>query len=456
MNRIANIALALSIVTASPAAWAQLTTVSSFGTNPAQLTMDTYVPQGMPSTPRPLVVALHGCTQTPQIYTDTGWDQLADQWKFYVLYPAQNTTVNNDEGCFNWAGRWPDAPNDFVSSEALDLTTIQRGNSENESIKEMVDQMKATYPIDASRVFVTGLSGGGGMAALMLADWPDVFAGGAIIAGIPYGCATIKATTAEAQACTQGYTGANAYLDRTAQAWGDLVRSAYTGYSGPYPRVSIWQGTADTVVSPDNEAELVKQWTDVNGIGQTATSNDTVETFPHAVYADTNGLPLVETYTITGAQHGAEVATTQPIDPNMPNGAKCGQAGSYIIDVGICSTYYAARFFGLDPSSPLPGSDGGTGSSGDGGGGTSGSSDGGVVIVPGGGGPDGGIAAVDAAPVPDDASPAAATDEDPGLPDNCAATASPSSPRGPLTWLAWGGAGLALLARRRQRARRGR
>ena len=313
--------------------------------------------------------------------------------------------------------------------------------------------MKATYPIDASRVFVTGLSGGGGMAALMLADWPDVFAGGAIIAGIPYGCATIKATTAEAQACTRAQGRTRTSIARRRRR--ETSSAAPTRGTPGRTRASRLAGDRDTVVSPDNEAEL-------RSSRPTSRHRPDGDEQRHGRDLPARRLRGHERPPFGRDVHDHGSAARRrgrdhwPIDPNMPNGAKCGQAGSYIIDVGICSTYYAARFFGLDPSSPLPGSDGGTGSSGDGGGGTSGSSDGGVVIVPGGGGPDGGIAAVDAAPVPDDASPAAATDEDPGLPDNCAATASPSSPRGPTPWLAWGGAGLALLAGRRQRARRGR
>jgi poly(hydroxyalkanoate) depolymerase family esterase len=341
-------ACGLALMSAAPSARA-LTTVSSFGSNPASLTMDVYIPQGMPKTPQALVVALHGCTQSPSVYVDAGWDQLADDIKFYVLYPGQNTSKNNSLGCFNWGGRWKSAPNDFpTSAQALDVTDIQRGQDENESIIQMVDYMKSTYAIDASRVYVTGLSAGGAMTAVMMAAWPDVFAAGAIFAGIPYGCATNKATTTEANDCMSGsYSGSDAYLARTPQAWGDLVRKAYAGYSGPYPRVSLWQGTADTTVNPANQTMLMDQWTDVHGVSQTPTSTDTVDGFPHAVYADSTGVAVVETYKITGATHGTEIATSKPVDPAFPSGGKCGSSGEYFIDDGICSSYYAAKFFGL-------------------------------------------------------------------------------------------------------------
>lgn len=350
---------------------AALEAVASFGTNAAQLKMFRYVPADMPPGPRPMVVVLHGCTQSAAAYESAGWNALADAWKFYVVYPEQNNTRNNSSGCFNWGGRWKSAPQTFVfTPEALDVGEIARGNGENESIKEMVDKMKADRSIDDKRVFVTGLSGGGAMAALMLAVWPDVFSGGAIFAGIPYGCATDKKTTAEASNCLKDYTGANAYLARTPKGWGDLVRAAAPSFKGPYPRVSIWHGTVDAVVNKANQGELVKQWTDVNGIDQTPDAQDTVDGFPHAEYKDGAGKTLVETYLITGQGHGTEVAPEKPVDPGLAGSAKCGKAGAYILSSGICSTYYAGKFFGLDRATAEPAADGGASSSG----GSSGSS----------------------------------------------------------------------------------
>ena len=334
---------------------AALDAVTSFGANAAQLKMYKHVPAKLPAGPRPLVVALHGCTQTAAAYESTGWSDLADEWGFYVVYPEQNTTRNNSSGCFNWGGRWKSAPQAQVfTPEPLDLNEIARGQGENESIKEMVDKMKADYAIDDKRVFITGLSGGGAMTALMLAVWPDVFAGGAIFAGIPYGCATNKKTTTEASDCLKDYTGADAYLSRTPAQWGDLVRAAAPSFKGPYPRVSILHGTSDFVVNHANMNELVKQWTNANGIDQTADANDMVESFPHAEYKDASGKTLVETYTITGQSHGTEVAPSKPIDPAQANGPKCGTAGSYILSTGICSTYWAGKFFGLDQAAGAP------------------------------------------------------------------------------------------------------
>lgn len=126
-------------------------------------------------------------------------------------------------------------------------------------MKEMIDKMKADHAIDDEGVFVTGLSGGGAMTALMLAVWPDVFSGGAIFAGIPYGCATNKKTTAETGECLESYTGADAYLSRTPARWGDLVRTAAPSFKGPYPRVSIWHGTASIRLPTPTTASMASR-----------------------------------------------------------------------------------------------------------------------------------------------------------------------------------------------------
>ncbi|MGA9520985.1 MAG: PHB depolymerase family esterase [Myxococcaceae bacterium] len=305
--------------------------VSNFGSNPGGLRMHTYVPEGMP--PRaPLVVAMHGCSQNATAYANAGWNDLADKWKFYVVYP-ESTSFGS---CFKW----------------FDALHTRRGSGEAASINQMVDWMKSNHDVDPERVFVTGLSAGGGMTSVMLAAYPDVFAAGAIMAGLPYRCADSQAT---AGSCMSG-------KDLSADAWGDLVRNAYSGHKGPYPRVSIWHGTTDFVVNKKNMDELVEQWTNVHGLATTASSTGVVGKASHAEFKSAAGEPLVESWTITGMGHGT------PVDPGFDPAGGCGTAGAFILDVGICSSYHAGLFFGLDPSNPNPGpgpSDGGTDPEGD-------------------------------------------------------------------------------------------
>ncbi len=290
-----------------------LTAVTSFGTNPGNLLMYKHVPASMPAG-APIVVALHGCSQTAAAYENAGWSALANTHKFYVLYPQQQS-ANNSSSCFNW----------------FEAGDIARGAGEALSIKQMVDKMKADHSIDGNRVYVTGLSAGAAFTNVMLAAYPDVFAGGAPIAGIPYKCST---------SMTAAFSCMSPGTDKTPTAWGDLARSGYSGYTGRKPLVSIWQGSSDTTVKPMNMDETMQQWTNYAGIDQTAEVSDTVGGFPHKVYKDGSGNPIVETYSITNMVHGT------PVDPGT-GATQCGTAASYILDVNLCSSYYIGKFFGI-------------------------------------------------------------------------------------------------------------
>ncbi|HWM06735.1 MAG TPA: PHB depolymerase family esterase [Actinophytocola sp.] len=306
------ILLAGMLAGTTPAAAASIVEVTGFGSNPGNLKMFRYVPDGLP-TGRPVVVALHGCTQNAAGYgTGAGWVQLADRWGFAVVLPEQQS-ANNFNKCFNWF-----EPGD-----------TSRGQGEAESVAQMVRRTITDTGANAGRVHVTGLSSGGAMTAVMLATYPDMFAGGGIVAGIAYRCA---ASMVDAFSCM------NPGKNLTPAQLGDAVRGA-SQHPGPWPTVSIWQGDADFTVRPANATELVEQWTNVHGIPPTPTSTDTVAGYPHAVYAG-GGATLVETYTITGMGHG------QPLDPGTADG-QCGQAGAYLLDVDICAAWHLSATWNL-------------------------------------------------------------------------------------------------------------
>ncbi|MCP3822354.1 PHB depolymerase family esterase [Streptomyces sp. A3M-1-3] len=303
--------------TAPGAQAASLTEVTSFGSNPGNLKMFRYVPDGLPAG-RPLVVAMHGCTQSAAAFdAETGWTKWADQWGFALLLPQQQS-LNNSSSCFNW----------FETGDTA------RGSGEALSIKQMVDRMKTDVGSSASQVYATGLSAGGAMTTTMLAAYPDVFAGGAVVAGLPYRCAT---TVAAAYSCMSPGT------NLTAAQWGDKVRAANPGYTGPWPKVSIWQGSSDTTVVPMNMTEVAEQWTNTHGADMTADVSDTVGGYPHKVYNNASGTPVVETFSITGMQHG------QPVDPGA-GAQQCGTAGAYILDVNLCASYEIGKFWGITDS----------------------------------------------------------------------------------------------------------
>ncbi|MCM2414407.1 PHB depolymerase family esterase [Streptomyces sp. RKAG290] len=306
------------------AAAAGLQQVTGFGSNPGNLQMYEYAPAGLPAN-APLVVALHGCTQTADAYyANSGWPKLADQWGFDVVFP-QTTSANNSLSCFGW----------------FDPAEDTRGKGEAASIVQMVEHAKQSHGSDARRVYVTGLSAGGGMTADLLAAYPDVFAGGSVASGLPAQCATSQAAASGCQTGPQKLSPAQ---------WGDKVRGAYPGYSGPWPRVAIWQGTSDYTVYPANATALRDQWTDVWGIGQTPSSTDTLPgNTTRSVYNDASGKPAVETYSVAGMGHGL------PVSPGT-GAEQCGATAAYFLNA-ICSSYYTGVFWGLDGGSPGGGGD---------------------------------------------------------------------------------------------------
>ena len=244
-NRWEHLVGSLSRPTAQdfPTAGTHLDEVTAFGTNPGNLRMFRYLPSDLAADPA-LVVVLHGCTQTAAGYDlGAGWSTLADRYGFALLMPEQQRS-NNPNGCFNWF-----QPGD-----------IERGRGEALSIRQMIEKMITDTGVDRRRVFVTGLSAGGAMTSVMLACYPEVFAGGAIIAGLPYGAA------ANVQ---QAFQSMHQCPARPAREWGDLVRRA-ASHKGAWPRVSIWHGSADKTVIPDNAREILKQWTDVHGLAADA------------------------------------------------------------------------------------------------------------------------------------------------------------------------------------------
>src|SRR5690606_28447556 len=164
---------AAALVVAAPrASAAELAPVPSFGTDPGNLSMYEYVPDNLPAG-APLVVLLHGCAQDAAAYHQhSGWAEQAEEAGLALVY-AEQSTANNATRCFNWF-----EPGD-----------VARGSGEAQSVASMVDHAVAEHGLDADRVYVSGLSAGGAMAGELLAAYPDLFAGGSIVAGIPVGCA---------------------------------------------------------------------------------------------------------------------------------------------------------------------------------------------------------------------------------------------------------------------------
>jgi poly(hydroxyalkanoate) depolymerase family esterase len=273
-----------------------------------------YVPERLPSM-APLVVALHGCSQSADEYDyGTGWSTLADRLGFAVVYPEQQP-ANNPKNCFSW----------FLPGDTA------RDRGEALSIRQMVEHAVATFGVDRRRVFVTGLSAGGAMAATMLATYPEVFAGGAIIAGLPYGCARSVQQAFEAMFTEQTHS---------AHALGDRVRAA-SKHRGPWPKVTIWHGTVDPIVKSSNAENIARQWINVHGLSATPSYEELIGNHTRRVWTDANGETLIEAFSISGMAHGVPLATMMGED-------SCGSTGAFFLEAGISSTHHIANFWRLD------------------------------------------------------------------------------------------------------------
>ena len=298
-----------TIVNAWRPSSSHLQEVADFGTNPGALRMLTYVPENIRTRPA-LVVVLHGSAQSAANYDlGAGWSTLADQYGFVMLMPEQSRQ-NNLTGSFNWF-----RPED-----------TRRGEGETHSIMQMVEHTVREHDIDPRRIFISGLSAGGAMTLVMLATYPDVFAAGAIIAGLPYGGAI------NTQEALRGMFQAP---PKSASDLGDLVREASPNTT-VWPKLSVWHGSADRTVKPSNAGEIIKQWLDVHGLPIAPMSEQIVDGHLHQVWWNAEGVTVVESYTITDMAHGTPLSRSEG-----------GVAGPYMIEAGISSSDHIAKFFGL-------------------------------------------------------------------------------------------------------------
>jgi poly(hydroxyalkanoate) depolymerase family esterase len=276
---------AVGLAVATPASAASLTQVTNFGNNPGNDSMYVYVPNNAQAKPA-IVVAMHPCGGSgPGFYQSSEFASLADRYGFIVIYPSSTDKI----GCFD---------------NFSDASKRRGGGTDAESIVSMVTYAEQHYNGDPNRVFATGSSSGAMMTDAIVALYPDVFKAGAAFMGVPFAC-----FPNESDYLASNSVCANGNNNKTPQQWGDLVRAAYPGYTGTYPRMQLWHGTADTVVNYKNLQMEVDQWTNVHGISNTPTSTDTSHSgWTRQRYANSAGTTQVESITVAGAGHSLPAA----------------------------------------------------------------------------------------------------------------------------------------------------
>lgn len=217
--------------------------LSEFGPNPGRLQLRVYLPPAPVRSGAPLIALLHGCGQDAASFAaETGWTALADRLRLPLVLPEQQE-LNNQARCFQW----------FLQSET------ERDHGEAGSIAAMISAAALRFNTDPRRIFIAGLSAGGAMAAALLAAYPDLFAAGAVCAGLPVGSAQSAIQALARMAHGPPECNTDEWIDR-------VRRIAPCGYSGAWPRLSVWHGEADEIVVANNGRKLAAQWRALHGL----------------------------------------------------------------------------------------------------------------------------------------------------------------------------------------------
>ena len=252
---------------------------------PSYVNMYIYVPD-TPAAKPPILVASHHCQGTASsTYNETksNFVSLADKNGFIIIFPE--ATGHN---CW-----------DVGSPKSLK----HDGGGDTHAIAQMVRYSLTKYNGDASRVYAFGGSSGAMMTQALLGVYPDLFAGGVAVSGVACGCWAQDYT---GDVATNGqWSGpcAGGQVTKTAQQWGDLVRSMFPSYTGHRPRVQLWHGTADTTINYKNFAESVKEWTNVLSLSDAPTTTDTKFGGTHRIWKNKCGFGVLETVAVDGAGH---------------------------------------------------------------------------------------------------------------------------------------------------------
>lgn len=301
--------------------WRQYLYVDSQGDHPYFL----YTPETSQMTsPVPLIVMLHGCTQTAVDFaTGTSMNLLAEQHGFVVLYPQQ-TRASNCRRCWNW----------FLPANQ------QRGSGEPARIVGMIRSLRQNltrWTIDPTRIYVAGLSAGASMSIILGATYPDLFAAIGVHSGLAYQAATSVKSAFEAM--RRG--------GPDPQQLGRAACMAMSGFSRIVP-TTVFHGTRDTTVASTNGDQVVQQWIRTNHL---ASNKAYIADFNHPTRVTPGQVSNGYSYVVAGwnASNGDEVQSYWKID-GMGHGWSGGNlAGSHTDPRGPNASVAMYNFFMAHP-----------------------------------------------------------------------------------------------------------
>jgi poly(hydroxyalkanoate) depolymerase family esterase len=194
-----------------------------------------YVPPGTAGRALPLVVMLHGCTQSPDDFAaGTGMNEQAREHGFFVLYPAQAQDANPSR-CWNW----------FKHNHQ------QRGSGEPALIASLTQAVMKQHGIDPRRVYIAGLSAGGAMATIVAEAYPEIFAAVGVHSGLPRGAASSVPEALAVMNSGEPRAGVQARAARSRAAQAAQVPS-----HKPVPTI-VFHGDQDRTVHPRNGEQVI-------------------------------------------------------------------------------------------------------------------------------------------------------------------------------------------------------
>ena len=230
-----------------------------------------FIPSGYRGQPLPLVIMLHGCTQSPEDFAaGTRMNFIAEEQTCFVAYPAQRSDANQAK-CWNW----------FRSSDQ------RRGEGEPSLIAGITRKIMRDYSVDPTRVYVAGLSAGAAAAAVMGATYPDLYAAIGVHSGLACGAAVDLPSAFVAM--RQG---------------GGSDHGVISGDQQPVPTI-IFHGDRDNTVHPKNGDQILER------AMKTTSPHKRVQrgqvpgghSYTRTIYGDANGRETLEHWNIHGAGH---------------------------------------------------------------------------------------------------------------------------------------------------------
>jgi poly(hydroxyalkanoate) depolymerase family esterase len=251
-----------------------------------------YVPSRYNGQALPLVIMLHGCTQSPDDFAaGTRMNDLAEEQMFLVAYPAQTRSANASK-CWNW----------FNAGDQ------QRDKGEPSLIAGITRQIMREFPVEPGRVYIAGLSAGGAAAAIMGATYPDLYAAIGVHSGLACGAASDVPSAFAAMRQGGSRAAGRAHMHGRA--------------GGAIPTI-VFHGDCDATVNPVNGDQVIAQSKAATGLRASVSRGEAPGgiSYTRTIQADESGRPVLEQWVLHGVGHAwsggsAAGSYTEPRGPD--------------------------------------------------------------------------------------------------------------------------------------------